>query len=142
MLQRGQSGSGEALHVFGRHCCPARFDDINRWSECDFLPTSAVQGVCQRVRQPTGSAQAQIVQPQVCQRERETELPQWPFKGDQQLSLLSHKESSAQWHESATLLWKLRPLASPCESQSARDRRAPTTGSTYYAYFHHSTSRK
>ena len=70
MLQRGQSGSGGGLHASGRHCFPARSEDIDRWSECDFLPTGAVQGVCQGVRQPKRSAPAQIVQSQMCQRGR------------------------------------------------------------------------
>ena len=135
MLQRGQSGSGEGLNVFGRHCFPARFDDINRWSECDFLPTSAVQGVCQRVRQPK-----RFVQAQMCQRGRASaaaaseEINNCHF---------CHKEGRVQNGMRVQLwLWQLRPPASPCASQPARDRRAPTTGSTYYARFHHSSSRR
>ena len=52
VLQSGQGGNGEGLHVFGRHCFSARSDDTDRWFECDFVPAIAVQGVSQRVRQP------------------------------------------------------------------------------------------
>ena len=62
------------------------------------------------------------------------------FWGNQQLSLLSQRESSAKWHESATLAVATSSTP-PCAGQSACDRRAPTTGSTYDARFHHHSSR-
>ena len=60
MLQSGQSGSGGGLHVFDRHCFSARPDDTDRWFECDFLPTIALQGVSQRVRQTKKSAATSV----------------------------------------------------------------------------------
>ena len=41
VLQSGQGGNGEGLHVFGRHCSSARSDDTDRWFECEFLPTKS-----------------------------------------------------------------------------------------------------
>ena len=140
MLERGPSGSGGGLHAFGRLSFSARSDDTERWSECDFPPTSAVQGVCQRVRQPKRFAQAQIVQPQMCQRGRasaaDTSEEINNFHSCHMKSRVQNGMRLQLW------LWQQRPLASPCASQPARDRRAPTTVSTYYARFHHSTSRK
>ena len=60
MLQRGQSGSGGGLHVFGRHCFSAWPDDTDRWFECDSLPTVVLQGVSQRVRQTKRSAATSV----------------------------------------------------------------------------------
>ena len=52
MFQIGQSGNGGGLHAFGRYCFSARSEDIDRWSECDFPPTGAVQGMSPRDRKP------------------------------------------------------------------------------------------
>ena len=79
-----------------------------------FFPHSAVQGVCQRVRQP----KAQIVQPQMCQRGRASAA----VASDEINNCHScHMKSRVQLWQ-----WQLRPLAPPCASQPARDRRAPT----------------
>ena len=48
-------------------CLTTQIDGLS-----DFLPTSTAQGVFQVVRQTKRSAQAHIVQPQMCQRERES----------------------------------------------------------------------
>ena len=49
MFQIGQSGG---LHGFGRYCSSARSHDTDRWSECDFPPTGAVQGMSPRDCKP------------------------------------------------------------------------------------------
>ena len=52
MFQIGQSGNGGGLHAFGRYCFSARSHGTDRWSECDFPPTGAGQGMSPRVRKP------------------------------------------------------------------------------------------
>ena len=109
-------------------------------SLCDFPPTSAVQGLYQRVRQPKRFVRRHKLCSHTCVREGE--LPQQQLLRNSTTVTLV-KEGRVQNGMRVQLwLWQLRPLASPCASQPARDRRAPTTGSTCYARFHHSSSRK
>ena len=52
VLQSGQGGNGEGLHVFGRHCSSARSDDTDRWSSTEKGLRSHT--MCQRGRASAG----------------------------------------------------------------------------------------
>ena len=89
----------------------------------DFLPTSAAQGLCQRVREPKMSGQAQIVQPQMC-RERERAFT--AAASEEIINCYFCHIGSRVRNGTRVQLWlrKLHPRVSPCTSQSECDTSA------------------
>ena len=87
--------------------CMSSVDTTDRSSDGDFLPTTAVQGVCPRVRQPKKGLRRHILCSHKCLRER---APTAAASGEINNCHFCHRESRVQnGMRVQPWLWQLRP---------------------------------